>query len=82
MDVSKTKDGKTIDKPIELIGTEKRMITYTCPKRGLVTQEVEVKKYRGQKAPEHKPIDSEISELLSSELQELEEHGFHEERLN
>lgn len=80
--MSKTKDGKTIDKPTELIGTVKRMITYHCPKRGLVTQEVDVKKYRGQKAPEHKTVDSEISELLNSEMQELEEHGFHEEKLN
>ena len=80
--MSKTKDGKTIDKPTELIGTVKRVITYHCPKRGTVTQEVEVKKYRGQKAPEHKPIDSEISELLNSEMQEFEEHGFHEEKLN
>jgi hypothetical protein len=80
--VSKTKDGKEIDKPTELIGTEKKMITYRCPTRGIVTQEVEVKKYRGQKAPEHKQVDPEIAELLNSEMQELEEHGFHEEKLN
>ncbi len=80
--MSKTKDGKTIDKPTELIGTEKKMITYHCPARGLVTQEVEVKKYRGQKAPEHKQVDPEIAELLNSEIQELEENGFHEEKMH
>jgi hypothetical protein len=79
LDVSKKKSD---DKEVELLGTEKRMISYHCPVRGLVTQEVEVKKYKGQKAPEHKQVDSEISELLNSEMQELEEAGFHEEKLN
>ena len=75
--MSKKKDD---GKVVELLGTEKRMISYRCPVRGIVTQEVEVKKYRGQKAPEQKQVDSEISELLNSEMQELEDAGFHEEK--
>lgn len=60
--------------------TYKTMCTYTCPVRGIVTQEVVVKRFKAQSAPEHVSIDPEISELLSSVTDEnLEDHGFHEE---
>jgi hypothetical protein len=78
--VSKKKATAT-DKPkAELVGTEKRTISYTCPVRGLVTQVVEVKKYKGQEAPEQKTADTDVAALL--DMQEFEEAGFHEEKLN
>lgn len=77
--MSKKEKDKTSDAP-KLETTIKRMITYTCPVRGVVTQEVLVKKFEKQKAPEDKQVDSALSELLNSELTELEDAGFHEEK--
>jgi hypothetical protein len=55
-------------------------ITYTCPKRGKVTETVKVKKYKAQVAPENKPTDPIIGALFNQELlDEFEENGFHED---
>jgi len=63
----------------EIEGTYTTTITYTCPKRGKITEIVKVTKFKGQKAPEDKPTDSLLSELIGSEaFSDLEDAGFHE----
>jgi succinate dehydrogenase flavin-adding protein (antitoxin of CptAB toxin-antitoxin module) len=42
-------------------------IKFKCPKRGIVEQEVKVKKYAAQSVPEAKATDETIAELLSTE---------------
>ena len=55
-------------------------ITYTCPKRGKVTEKVKIKKYKAQEAPENKPTDPIIGALFNQELlDEFEDNGFHED---
>lgn len=61
---------------------EKKTVTFNCPVRGKVSQEVEVKVYKSEPIPEDRQVDPDVAELLSGELQELEEAGFHEEPLN
>jgi hypothetical protein len=63
----------------EIESTYSTTITYLCPKRGKITEIVKVVKYRAQKVPENKPVDSLLSELIGSEIfNDLEEAGFHE----
>lgn len=45
--------------------TYKTMMTYTCPKRGVVTEEVTVRKFAAQITPDLKSTDTAISDLLS-----------------
>jgi len=60
--------------------TYKTTITYTCPVRGLVTEEVVVKRYKPQKAPDNKQVEFAISELFGDEsLEDIEKAGFHED---
>ena len=44
--------------------TYKTTITYTCPRRGLVAQEVEVKVYPSAPSPDPTSECEEIAELL------------------
>lgn len=67
------------EKQAEIETTYKTMYTYTCPVRGVVTQEVMVKKFRAQSAPETKYVDSEIAELLGNTDENLDDLGFHED---
>ena len=61
--------------------TYKTLITFTCPVRGKVTEEVIVKRYKPQKAPENKQVEFAISELFGDEtLEDLEKSGFHEDK--
>lgn len=39
-------------------------ITFKCPKRGLVTQKVVVKKYTAQRPSDQQSVDSDVQELL------------------
>ncbi len=48
-------------------GTYTTKIKFKCPKRGIVEQEVVVRKFTPQAAPETKGVDSTISELLNQE---------------
>ena len=59
--MSQKDDNREIEK------TYTTSVTYTCPKRGKITEIVTVVKYKGQKAPENKPVDSLISELIGSD---------------
>lgn len=60
--------------------TYKTYVTFNCPTRGKITQEVVVKRFKAQEIPEEKPVDATIRELLGSDLaNELDEAGFHEE---
>lgn len=47
----------------------KTTISYICPKRGKVTQEVLVRKFSPQEIPEMKSTDSTISDLLNSAIE-------------
>jgi len=63
----------------EIESTYKTTVTYTCPKRGKITEIVTVVKYKAQKAPEDKPTDALLSELIGSDtFSDLEDAGFHE----
>lgn len=63
--MSKKKEEKN---KVEIEGSYKDTITYRCPKRGMVTEEVVVTRIAAQKAPEKTIVDSEISELLDSDI--------------
>lgn len=75
--MSKKKDGAP-----ELEKVYKQTITFKCPVRGMVVQEIEVKKFKGPQVQEDRPVDSAIAELLAAEITELEEAGFHEDKGN
>lgn len=79
--MSKKKSTKA-NKGAKVVGSYKKIVKYTCPIRGPVEQEVEVKLYEGQEATEDRLVDPDIAELLGSEMRELEDAGFHEEFLN
>jgi hypothetical protein len=53
-------------------------ITYTCPVRGVVSEEVEVIRYKPQKTPDDKPIEFAMSELYTGDE---EDDIFNEETL-
>jgi succinate dehydrogenase flavin-adding protein (antitoxin of CptAB toxin-antitoxin module) len=48
-------------------GSYRTTIKFRCPVRGLVEQEVVVKKFAAQAAPESKSTDSVVAELLNQE---------------
>jgi hypothetical protein len=69
---------KKVSKDIE--STYKTYVTFNCPTRGKITQEVVVKRFKAEDIPEEKPVDASIKELLGSDqAQELDEAGFHED---
>lgn len=65
----------------EIDSTYKTMITYKCPVRGSVTEEVLVTKYKKQEAPEDRLVDGDVAELLRATTgEDLDEAGFQEDR--
>lgn len=69
---AKDNDSREIEK------TYTTSVTYTCPKRGKITEIVTVVKYKAQKAPENKPVDSLLSELIGSDIFSDLEDSFHD----
>lgn len=68
------------EKKSEIEGTYKTTLTYKCPTRGMVTQEVTVTRYKKQEATVEKPVDSDVAELLKAVSgEDLDELGFHED---
>ena len=60
-------------KTSEIESKYKTTVTYICPKRGKVTEEVVVIKYKPQEVPEDKSADPLISELIRSAADDLED---------
>lgn len=70
---------KTKQKSPQVERTYKKKISYKCPVRGLVTQEVVVQVFRTPEPEEDLYVDPEIIQLLRDHnMDDLEENGFHE----
>lgn len=68
------------EKRSEIDSTYKTTITYKCPVRGIVTEEAMVTRYKKQEAPEDRPVDGDVAELLRTATgEDLDELGFQEE---
>lgn len=77
--MKKTKKIDTVD-TTQIEATYKTTITYICPIRGQITEDVVVKRYKAKKAPEVKQVEFAISELFGDEsIEDMEKSGFHED---
>ncbi len=65
-------------KEVGIKGTYRTMYSYTCPVRGLITQEIEVKVFNSPEVPEHE--NTELQEL--KDLLELYDDRGIDEELN
>jgi len=51
-------------------------ITFTCPIRGVVSEEIQVKVYDAQKVPDIVHVDQELTELLENTSLEIETDAY------